>query len=114
MKIRGYTFTVHTCRILLCSCSDLNFTHEVSESHVVLDHEVCVQTFGGDAALLLQRGTVENPSTAGGLLHPRGGRGFGSPCRTDGRLRTTILFLSPRRRRGWTHPEHRRTAAGSF
>lgn len=35
------------------SSPDLDFAHEVSQIHVILNNEVCVQTFGGDAVLLL-------------------------------------------------------------
>ena len=46
----------------------LNFTQEVSEVHIILNDEVCIKTFGGDTVLLLQCGTVANPSAAGLLL----------------------------------------------
>lgn len=65
--------------------SHLNFAHEVSERHVVLNNEVSVDAFGGDAALLLQRRAVVDPSTAGVLLDPSGGRGFRVTCRKGAR-----------------------------
>lgn len=63
--------------------SHLNFTQEVSERHIILKNEVCVEPFGGDAALLLQGWTVVNASAAGALLNPGGGRGFCISCSKD-------------------------------
>ena len=55
---------------------DLDFTHEVSELHVILEDEVCVETVGRDAVLLLYSGTVADTSTVCVLLNMSGGRGF--------------------------------------
>lgn len=63
----------------------LDFAHEVSERHIVLNNEVGVETFGGDAALLLHRRTVVNASATGVLLHPGGGRAICLTCRTGAR-----------------------------
>lgn len=78
-------FPIHTSIILKKQLfSDLNFPQEVPELHVVLDGEVCVEARGGEAALLLQAGTVGDPSAAGAALHPGGGRSSCSSCGEGG------------------------------
>lgn len=72
--------------------SDLNFPQEIPELHVVLDGEVCVEARGGDAALLLQAGTVGDPSAAGAPLHLGGGRSSCSSCGERERREARLWF----------------------
>lgn len=79
------TFTVVLSGNVEKGFSHLNFAQEVSECHVVLNDEVSVDAFGGDAALLLHRRAVVDPGAAGVLLDPSGGRGFRVTCRKGAR-----------------------------
>lgn len=80
----------------LKAAPDLDFPHEVSELHIILNDEVCIKTFGRDAVLLLQSWTVANSSTGGAPLDVSGGRGVYITCgRKNVMSRQQLLICFP-------------------